>query len=150
MSDLDPYQTPASSLDDTAHRNSSTVDAEEWSLASRWQRLGAWYIDFVFIGLASMILLLPLIWLDSSTRSDRRSVGLIDVLASVAAWGSYRLINGYWLAKDGQIVGKGLLGIKKRVCYETNTVLPLGHIILKRYLPLWLLSLIPVFGGALV
>lgn len=52
---IDPYQTPASSLDDTAHRNSSTVDAEEWSLASRWQRLGAWYIDFVFIGLASMI-----------------------------------------------------------------------------------------------
>ena len=46
-------------------------------------RLGARFIDFVFIGLASMILLLPLIWLDSITRSDRRWVGLIDVLASV-------------------------------------------------------------------
>ncbi|MDA7643571.1 MAG: hypothetical protein ABF370_10175 [Verrucomicrobiales bacterium] len=43
-------------------------------------------------------------------------------------------------------MGKRLLGIYM-VCYETNTVLPLGHIILKRYLPFWLLSLIPVFGG---
>ncbi|NCF91538.1 MAG: hypothetical protein GWQ05_11355 [Verrucomicrobiaceae bacterium] len=88
MSDLYPYQTPASSLDDTAHRNSSAVDAEGWSEASRWLRLGARFIDFVFIGLASMILLSTLIWLDSITRSDRRWVGFIDVLASVAAWGS--------------------------------------------------------------
>ena len=93
-----------------------------------------------------MILLLPLIWLDSYTYFDMRSVRLIDVLASVAAWGSFLLINGYWLAKDGQTVGKRLLGIYM-VCYETNTVLPLGHVILRRYLPFWLLSLIPVLGG---
>lgn len=33
--------------------------------------------------------------------------------------------------------------------YDTNDVLPLGHIILKRYLPFWLLGLVPV-GGCIV
>ena len=121
--------------------DSSEINTDGWSLASRWQRLGAWFIDAILNGLAAMAVGLPLIWIGIDF-----SLATLFVLEWVVTYGLYLLINGYWMAKDGQTVGKKLFGIRM-VGYESNTVLPLGHIVLRRYLPFWLLADIPKIVG---
>lgn len=55
-------------------------------------------------------------------------------------------LHGYFLAKRGQTIGK--IALKTQiVSEETNQILPLTEVILKRYVPIWLIALIPVIGN---
>ena len=142
MSDLDPYQTPESSLDSARFEQPSVVDAYGWPLASRWQRLGASIIDILIMGSAAVVILVPFILIGDADLSEN----LVDLIATVVVMVAFLLINGYWMAKDGQTIGKKALGIYM-VGYESNRVLPLGAIIVKRYLPFWVMGSIPVIGN---
>lgn len=141
MSDLDPYQTPESSLEELDQLDSSEINTDGWSLASRWQRLGAWFIDAILNGLAAMAVGLPLIWIGIDY-----SLATLFVLEWVVTYGLYLLINGYWMAKDGQTIGKKALGIYM-VGNDSNRVVPLGSIVAKRYLPFWVIGSVPVIGN---
>ena len=57
-------------------------------------------------------------------------------------------VHGYLLATRGQTVGKVLMKTKI-VHHNTGNLVPLLPLFLKRYLLLWLLIEIPVFGGFL-
>ena len=58
----------------------------------------------------------------------------------------FTALHGYFLATRGQTIGK--IAMKTQiVSEETNQILPLTEIILKRYVPIWLASMIPVIGG---
>ena len=60
--------------------------------------------------------------------------------------GGFLLINGYLLATQGRTVGK--LVMKTRiVSRETGELVPFAPLVLKRYLWLWLLAMIPYIGG---
>ena len=142
MSDLDPYQTPESSLSDVVHEPTLRETIEGWPLASRWQRLAAALIDALLMGVAAMIFFVPLFIFSSAVRVE----GMADVLGTMVVSVAFLAMNSYWMAKDGQTLGKKALGIYM-VNYETNRLVPLGDLILKRYLPFWALGLIPILGG---
>ncbi len=59
----------------------------------------------------------------------------------------FLLLHGYLLAKYGQTIGKKLVGI--RIVTVNNTPVAFPHLILKRYVPMWLLLMVPVVGGYL-
>lgn len=50
-------------------------------------------------------------------------------------------INGYFLAKSGQTIGKIAMGT--RIVSDDGNLVPFAPLILKRYLPLWLVSIVP-------
>ena len=53
------------------------------------------------------------------------------------------LVHGYFLANSGQTIGKKILGIAA-VSYQDESVLPLHKILALRYLPLWIVTLVPI------
>ena len=57
-------------------------------------------------------------------------------------------VNGYLLAKHGQTVGKWIVGTQI-VDKDTGQILPLGKVFGLRYLPISIVSQIPVLGGLL-
>ncbi|MEH6457722.1 MAG: RDD family protein [Cocleimonas sp.] len=113
-------------------------------MASRWSRLGASLIDGVIGGVLSLPLLSFFdVWeqidengnLPFSTAITITLIGIIFFL----------LINGYLLSKYGQTVGKKLLDIK---IVDLNGDIPdFNSLIAKRYVPIWVVSQIPVIGG---
>ncbi|WP_051143814.1 RDD family protein [Psychromonas hadalis] len=62
--------------------------------------------------------------------------------------GGYLLVNGYLLHNYGQTIGKSLLDIA--IVSNDGENLGLVKIIFKRWLPIILLSLIPIVGSLLV
>lgn len=115
-------------------------------LASRWSRLGASLIDGVIGGVLSIPLLSYFdVWekidengnLPFSTTITITLIGIIFFL----------LINGYLLSKYGQTIGKKLLDIK--IVDLNGDISEFNSLIAKRYVPVWVVSQIPVIGGIL-
>ncbi len=61
---------------------------------------------------------------------------------------AFLLMHGYLLHQDGQTLGKRLLGM--RIVGLDGRRVSLGHLILKRYVPIWLIAIIPWVGNWLV
>jgi uncharacterized RDD family membrane protein YckC len=61
---------------------------------------------------------------------------------------AFVLIHGYFLRATGQTIGKKLTGI--RIAGPDGKVPDFAKVILVRYFPIWLVSLIPFVGGFLV
>jgi uncharacterized RDD family membrane protein YckC len=57
----------------------------------------------------------------------------------------YLALNGYWLSKDGQTIGKKVVGTRI-VSVETNEIIPLWKVFCIRYLPLAVCANIPLAG----
>lgn len=57
----------------------------------------------------------------------------------------YLILNGYLLAKRGQTIGK-LVAKTRIVDAETNQLIPLGPLVLKRFVSFQFIALIPVVG----
>ncbi len=113
-------------------------------LAGRWTRLGASLIDGIIGGVLSIPLLSYFdVWeqidqngnLPFSTTITFTLIGIIFFL----------LVNGYLLSKYGQTVGKKLLDIK--IVDLNGNILGFNPLIAKRYVPIWVVSQIPVVGG---
>lgn len=57
----------------------------------------------------------------------------------------FLLVHGFFPKEDGQTVGKKVIGIRIADLY--NDVPSLQTLIPMRYLPIWMVTIIPRFGG---
>ncbi len=72
---------------------------------------------------------------------------LLTVFGAVIGMGLFLVLNGYLLATRGQTIGKVVA--KTRIVAEDGSLVPFGPLILKRYVPVWVVSQIPLIGGVL-
>ena len=114
-------------------------------LANRWVRLGAAVIDGVILMAASWLVLgVAMFGLIAYFSALQDYVVLVGLLILLTGWGMYMAINGYLLYTRGQTVGKRLVGI--RVVRTNGEKATLTNLILRRYLPFYLLGLLPFIG----
>lgn len=124
-------------------------------LASRWLRLGATLIDGVILIALIFAIAIPLAFfgfdMESSSSTDLfepfSGLGnnfiseLIDIALGVII---YLAVNGYFMVKSGQTIGKKALGIQV-VSRQTHQLLVPGMIIGMRFVLTTLLSYVPIF-----
>ncbi|MES3025669.1 MAG: RDD family protein [Pseudomonadota bacterium] len=136
MDNQNPYSPPMTDL-------TKPVQNAEMELAGRGSRLGAALID----GVISMIYAIPLFMVFGGMESMRRGENLPFMslaIFSVLSIAAYTLVHGYFLKANGQTVGKKIVGIRIANLEGNNPGLP--HILLKRLVPVALLSVIPGIG----
>lgn len=119
--------------------------AVEGELAGRGTRLGAAIID----SLIGLIFTIPFIIFAGPTLGysfgQQTQPGLTYIIvSSIYGFFIFTLIHGYFLQRNGQTIGKKLLGIK--IVMKTDTPASLGRILGLRYLPISLVPIIPVIG----
>lgn len=116
---------------------------ESGQLAGRGIRLGGAIID----GLLAMAIIFPVMFM--SGYWDRAMMGEESIMdaALIAGVGviAFLVLQGYLLANYGQTIGKRILGTRI-VSVEDDNILPFGKVISLRYLPIWLVSVIPILG----
>jgi uncharacterized RDD family membrane protein YckC len=139
----DPYQPPKSELMDKQAMDGIDPD----TLASRWSRLFAVMID----GVIGMILAIPFWILTGSwayISSGQQLPLTFMLLGSIYGFTGFVLVHYYFLNKSGQTVGKRILSIK--IVDLENNLTGANPLILKRYLPMSVVSLIPILGSVLM
>lgn len=137
MNSPNPYAPPKAPVADAMDDYSSA------ELAGRGQRLVAVILD----SLISMIWTLPLgiafgIW-RGAFRHEPVPTGktLLVTLLSIVI---FMLVNGGFLRKSGQTLGKKAMGI--RIVTTDNTVPELWRVIVLRYGMSWIVPAIPLIG----
>lgn len=129
-----PYSTPSSEL-----QNPST----ELELAGRGIRLGAAIID----SLIAIALLVPaVVYFGLLGEGGEMSFGA-NISLMIVSLVVFLAIHGYFLKTNGQTIGKKIVGI--RIVGLDNELRPLPDLLLKRYLPLYAVGIIPVVGSFL-
>jgi uncharacterized RDD family membrane protein YckC len=133
MNESNIYSPPASALE--------TPGAN--ILASRWARLGGAIVDTI----ALMIVSGPVMYFTGFwEKAMSGDVPIMDtVIYGLFGLVVYLALNGYWLSKDGQTIGKKVVGTRI-VSVETNEIIPLWKIFCVRYLPLAVCANIPLAG----
>ena len=115
-------------------------------LASRWSRLGASIIDAI-IAIVISIPFMSLFGVWDQIEADGTLPLSTTILFSVLGIALFLLVNGYFLSKNGQTVGKKILDIK---IVDLNGSKPeFVSLITKRYLPVWVVTMIPMIGTVL-
>ena len=136
MADNDPYQPPAAEL-----RAPVELGPQGEVLASRESRLGASIIDTIIM----VIVVVPLQW-SMGMYEDPENNSLLTTLAfGGVAFVLYLAIQGYFLATRAQSIGKIALNIKIVTLDGKNA--DFQRIVLLRFLPISLASMIPVVGS---
>jgi uncharacterized RDD family membrane protein YckC len=135
--DNNPYAPPQT--------NVVANDGDTPPLASHWQRLAAVIVD----GIVLMIVMVPLMIVffgGFMAYGERIQSGgfLAELMGSLFGMVIYIAINGYWLARDGQSVGKKVIGT--RIVRSDGSKADLQRILLRRYIPFSLLYVIPIVG----
>ena len=136
-----PYQSPTS-------ESVPPSQASDGELATRGERFAGAFIDGLIVGPlgfgAGMLLGVVLVsaGLDPQSWAFHIASTVIGALGGVAI---FLLINGYLLAHRGQTVGKVFM--KTKIVSDDGVQLPFGPLILKRYVPFWVVASIPVVGG---
>lgn len=138
MAEDNPYKAPTASV---------LIPPQNPHLASRWVRLGAATIDGV-IGLLAALPLIYQLGIFDAIRQGQAIPHTTTLLSSAFGFVIFLLIHGYFLKKNGQTAGKRIVGI--RISNLQEGVPPLSRLITLRYLPITLVSLIPVVGQLLV
>ena len=136
MSSDNPYAPP----------DSEVVVEDPIDLASRGARFGGALID----GLLAMAVIFPLMFASgywqmamAGEQSVAATIGM-GVLGIVV----FLILHGYFLAKHGQTIGKRL--VKTRiVSVHDEKILTLGKVFTLRYLPISVISQIPLVGPIL-
>ncbi len=113
-------------------------------LASRWARLGAAIIDFIIMLAISVPIVIFIGLVDFDDWEATQSIG-DQVLSSVLSVILFIAVNGYFLARNGQSIGKLALGIK--IVRTSREKASFGRLIGLRYLPIWIATSIPYIGG---
>ena len=136
MTDENPYAPPDANVE---------VDADDVvELAGLGARLGGAIIDFI----VSMVVILPVVFMvgfwDAMTTGGDST--MILVWSFLIGFGGYILVHGYFLATRGQTIGK--IAMQTRiVSIEDNKILPFGKVVGLRYLPVSVISQIPLIGA---
>lgn len=138
MNDHNPYAPPKAEVRD------APVPVYTGELASRGLRLIASIVD----GVISTLVTVPLTFFsgywDAALAGDPDTFGSGLAIAAVA-FVAFVAINGTWLAKHGQTVGKRVIGIRI-VNVSDDRVPKLATLLGRRYGVMWLVSLIPSVG----
>ena len=140
MNDENPYAAPEADVQ---------VDANATGeLASR----GARFVGALVDGLAMFAVMIPILLMtgffatalegDGSVGSGIMEALAIFVFSVVV----FLLINGYPLAKRGQTVGK-MVAKTRIVSIKDGKILSLGSVVGLRYVPVWVISQIPLVGA---
>ena len=134
-SQVDPYKPPQAVVGESS---------QESQLASRWQRLGGALID----GVIMMVVLFPLLMLlGLASLSAAVEPSFTHQLVSTAiGLAVFTAIQGFTLHTRGQTIGKIALGTRI-VAADTQQLVPIGKLLGLRYLPLYLVSAIPLIGS---
>lgn len=136
-----PYQSPNADL---VNIEQEVTDGQR--LASKWKRLFAAIID----GVIGILVALPF-WLLTGfwemITSGNEPPLQYTLLGGVYGFIAFLVVHGYLLKKSGQTVGKKLLGTK---ITDLDGNLPdLTTLVVKRYLPISVVSIIPMIGPML-
>lgn len=144
---MDPYTPPADYPANPAHQGVPVIVHP----ATRWQRLVAAILDSLLLGAIATVTNWPLTHFDWSSTPD--SLGLSSSHAiAVDEWLAtgldvllYLLINGYFLIRSGQSLGKKALGIQI-VSHRDYRLLPAGKLLgIREALP-YALATLPIIG----
>jgi len=139
MSTPNPYAPPKSHVADVTDNAPDT-------LAGRWQRFGAVLLD----ALVAVVWAVPL-WLKfgvlNGITSGQRQPLHTTILLGVLGYLFFVLVNGYFLKKNGQTIGKKLVGI--RIATLDGGVPELWKLLVLRYGLVSFVALIPFIGAML-
>ena len=130
-----PSQSPKSSGAMPQSGNTSELA----SLGNRF--LGALIDVAVMIPL---LLIYTVLIFSGVISTDAASSLAFRVVSPVIGCGIFLLIHGYLLATKGQTVGKMVM--KTQIVGNDGKFVPFVPLILKRYLPLWVVTQIPYLG----
>lgn len=138
MADFNPYQAPSAHVDDV-----NDVDGME--LAERGTRLGAATIDGIFI-----LLIASLMWFFflpggiAAIFSGHKPAFLLSLIVGLSTLAVWIAINFSFLTRNGQTIGKKILGIKiVRTDYSACDVWRIAG---RRFLIPGLIGQIPIAG----
>ena len=135
MAELNPYSPPSSVV---------TNEEGETVLATRGERFGGVLVDGIVLALVN----LPIMYVTGYFEKAMQGTTSIGdtIIYSVMSIIIYLLLNGYLLANYGQTIGKRVVGTKI-VSYQDENLLPLWKLMVYRFLPIQVVSLIPIVGG---
>ena len=132
-----PYSAPQAQITD--------VDQQNGQLAGLGARLGAAIIDGVILGFVTLV---PVILFFGGWGAYVEKVAtggyIVKVVLAVLGLCVYTVVNGAFLAKNGQTIGKKLVGIK--IVRTDGSKPSVGYIVLRRQGPISAFQLIPFAG----
>jgi uncharacterized RDD family membrane protein YckC len=143
--ETNPYAAPGAVVEDAPAFRGDEVEARK---ASRWQRLGAALLD----DLAFVVCLIPSFAIIGYTGYMARSRGesaphatlpIFFAIGGLLALGLV-IYNCILLSRNGQTIGKRVLGIK--IVRSDGSEAPLSRIIFARALPIMVMGAIPFIG----
>ena len=111
------------------------------ALAGRGARLGAYMLDWVIVGVISMVVVFSLGWFDEMAAGGTGAAVRTALVALVA----YGAVNGYFLAQRGQTVGKRAVGVRI-VSGKTGDIVPVWNSFGLRVALVQLVFQIPIVG----
>jgi len=136
-----PYAAPQGDL-------SEQRAPDEAELAGRGRRLASAFIDGVIMILLAVAPVIAFVggWSDYQAKAAAGSY-MLTLGSTVFGFVVYLLVNGYFLARDGQSIGKKLLGTK--IVRTDGSKADFTRIVTRRLLPVHALNLIPMVGPLL-
>lgn len=137
-----PYQSPASPA------IPSDMVAAGQILATRTERFAGALIDAVIgmaVGFAIMFGLQFALRVVGLVPNSLAFWATFTVLGTVLGACAFLAIHGHLLSTKGQTIGKMVM--KTRIVSLQGEQVPMLDLILKRYLPLWVLGALPYAGG---
>jgi len=130
------YKTPDSKLNEE--------ESTSGSLASRWNRLTASIIDSLILSVITVPLMFAFGVFSESSLKYGNDYKLTMTL-SLLMVGVFFAINGRFLSRDGQTVGKKALGIKIVTLEDGHP--SFQNNLIPRYAVFFLAGLVPVIGS---
>ncbi|TNZ87271.1 RDD family protein [Vibrio parahaemolyticus] len=115
-------------------------------LASRMSRFWAAFID-ALIALGSSLAILYATDFGEKIMSSEIVLPMEAFLLMLYGWGVFLLCHGYLLYKNGQTFGKWVFDIS--IVKLDNSKIEFAPVLLKRYLPISLVTYLPVIGSFL-
>lgn len=147
MDEQNPYGTPEATL----YRAVPPPFPNQLELASPWVRLAAAILD----GLIALAINLPLMivggFLKASFEAGLRGQQVpfsLTLMWTGVGLLVFLVVQTYPLHRWGQTWGKRLAGVQ--IVRMDGSQADLGQILLKRYLPIWVVGLVPYLGGLLM
>jgi uncharacterized RDD family membrane protein YckC len=140
MSDDNPYAPPEADFS----RDEDFVG--EPVLARRLTRLSASFVDSL-LGMSIGIPMMYVLGLWDYVRRGQNPPFSLMVVGTAIGFAAFLLIHGYFLKANGQTIGKKLLAI--RISDLDGNVPSFATVVFLRYLPISLVTLIPVVGNFL-
>lgn len=128
-------------MSETEQPSNPASAADKYPLATRLQRFIAVLIDEII----ALAILIPIV--SDSDYMKNIQQGQVPtytdaLLLNLAMVLLFILLHSYFLNRYGQTIGKRIVGVAI-VNISSGRILPLSKVIILRYLPLWLASVIP-------